>query len=132
MPGIDRERRQHRVDLGEEALAERGVMLGDLGVVDDLDALARQLAAELAVRRRVLRDQVHDAAPALGELLLRRRPIADRRHASEARRTPQARDPDLEELVEIRREDREELHAFQQRVPLVSRLVQDARVELDP
>ena len=38
----------------------------------------------------------------------------------------QAGDPDLEELVEVAREDRQELDPLEQRVALVARLVQDA------
>ena len=44
----------------------------------------------------------------------------------------QAGDPDLEELVEVAREDGQELDPLEQRVALVARLVQDARVELEP
>jgi hypothetical protein len=44
----------------------------------------------------------------------------------------QPRDPDLEELVEIAREDGEESSAVEQRVALVARFVEDAGVELQP
>ena len=46
---IDGEGRQDRVDLGEELLAQRGVMLRHLGVVDDLDALASEQTPQLPV-----------------------------------------------------------------------------------
>ena len=44
---IDGERRQDREDLVEEPLAERGVVLGDRRVVDDLDAVLGELRADL-------------------------------------------------------------------------------------
>ena len=44
----------------------------------------------------------------------------------------QAGDADLEELVEVAREDRQELDPLEQWVPGVARFVQDPRVELQP
>ena len=41
-------------------------------------------------------------------------------------------DPDLEELVEVAREDREEPGSLQERIPLVAGLVEDAVVEVQP
>src|SRR5665811_1695364 len=44
----------------------------------------------------------------------------------------QARDADLEELIEVRGEDRQELRALQKRVALVASLVEDAGIEVQP
>jgi hypothetical protein len=44
----------------------------------------------------------------------------------------QARDPDHEELVQVRREDGAELDALEQRLRLLGGEVEDARIELDP
>ena len=44
----------------------------------------------------------------------------------------QAGHPDLEELVEVAREDGQELHPFEQRIALVARFVEHAGVELEP
>src|SRR4029453_3809917 len=44
----------------------------------------------------------------------------------------EAGDADLEEFVQVAREDRQEPNAFQDRVALVARLVQDAGVEVEP
>ena len=63
MPGIDRERRQDREDLVEEALAERLVVLGDRGVVEELDALGGERPADVEVDRGVVGDEVEDALP---------------------------------------------------------------------
>src|ERR1019366_8891815 len=43
-----------------------------------------------------------------------------------------AGDPDLEELVEVVREDRQELHPLEQRCPRIAGFVQHATVELQP
>ena len=72
MAGIDRERREDRVDLVEESLAERSMVLGDRGVVDDLDAFAEQGMADLGVRRAKLLDELQDARTGGGDLLGRR------------------------------------------------------------
>ena len=55
-----------------------------------------------------------------------------RGEARVVRRRPDQRHPLHEELVQVRREDREELHALEQRRPLVERLLQHAPVELEP
>ena len=57
VPGIDREGRQDREDLVDEALAQALVMVGDLAVVEDRDALFGQLVAELGEDRRVVADR---------------------------------------------------------------------------
>jgi len=44
----------------------------------------------------------------------------------------QARDPDHEELVEVRMEDREELHALEERPRGIHRLLEHAPVEREP
>ena len=44
----------------------------------------------------------------------------------------QAGDAELEELVEVAGEDRQELRPLEERVPCVPSLVQDPRVELQP
>ena len=130
---IDRERRQDREDLVEEALAQRVVALGDRRVVDELDALLGERRGgrprrspsgrrRARARARARRVELFLGGPAVGragdlarlDLLL------------------QAGDADLEELVEVAGEDGQELDPLEQRVALVARLVQDARVELEP
>ncbi len=44
----------------------------------------------------------------------------------------QSRDADLEKLIEIRARDREKLHALEQRIGRIERLVQDPLIELEP
>ena len=72
MARIDGKRREDRVDLVEKSLAQRLVVLGDRGVVDDLDAFAEQGMADLGVRRAKLLDEFQDTRTGGGDLLGRR------------------------------------------------------------
>ena len=131
--GVHGERREHREDLVVEAAPEVLVVLGDLVVVEDLDALGGQPGADRRTRsrraRRSARGRGRGSRRAAG-------PASGRRscwgEAAGLDLAAQARHADLEELVEVGGEDREELDALEQRVPGVARLVEDAGVELDP
>src|SRR5262245_1410028 len=112
MPGIDRQRREHREDLVEETLAERLVVLWDRGVVDDRDACRGQRRSQVEEDRRMLGDELEDAFPGRGELLGRRAPIRRPGDGPGLDLLTQASDPDLEELVEVAGEDRRELDAL--------------------
>ena len=102
---IDRERRQDREDLVVEPLSERVMVLGDLVVVEDLDPLGRQLPAEFDEDRRVLGDQAEDPFPGRGQLLGGGQAVRRPGRCAGLDLLAQARDPDLEELVEVARED---------------------------
>ena len=78
---IDRQRRQDREDLVEEALAEGLVVLGDRGVIDELDALGGERPPDRDVDRRVIGHELED--PLRG-----RRPAARRRSARRASGRP--------------------------------------------
>ena len=69
-PGVDGERRQDREDLVEEPLAEGVVVLGDRGVVEELDALGRERAPDVDEDRRMVGDELEDPLPGGGELLV--------------------------------------------------------------
>ncbi len=129
---IDRQRRQDREDLVEEALAERLVVLGDRGVVDELDALGGERAPDRDVDRRVIGDELEDALAGRGQLLVGGPAVGRAGDLAGLDLLAQAGDPDLEELVEVAGEDGQELDPLEQRVALVARLVQDAGVELEP
>ena len=130
--GVDRERRQHREDLVEEAPAQLDVALRPLVVADDADLLLGQLLANVRPRRRVFLD--HGQQPGADGVKGLGRAHAVRRRARVAGRDllAQAGDAHLEELVEVAGEDRQEADALEQRVALVDGLVQDALVELEP
>ena len=129
---VDRERRQDREDLVEEALAEGVVVLGDRGVVDDLDALDGQLPPDVGVDRRQLVDEGEDPVAGGVELLLRRPAVGRVGGAADLRLLAQPGDPDLEELVEVAGEDGQELDPLEQRIALVACLEEHAGVELQP
>ena len=129
---IDGERRQHREDLVEEALAERLVVLGDRRVVEQFDPLGGQRPPDRDVDRRVVGDELEDARAGGRELLLGGPPVGRAGDLAGLDLLAQAGDADLEELVEVAGEDGQELHPLEQRIALVARLVQDAGVELEP
>ena len=132
-PRLERERRQHRRDLAREHAGQ---------VRRDVRAPGR--AVEQANPRRVERGaQVrpdielvaqHPPCARLhgGQLLLG--VVAVGRHLVGAgvQLLERRRHPDHEELVEVRRRDGEELHAFEQRVGGVAGLIEHALVELEP
>ena len=80
----------------------------------------------------MLRDQLPDAVADGVQLLGGRQAVRDCGGATRLVLAPQAGHADLEELVQVGREDREELDALEERVAGVAGLVEDARVELDP
>ena len=134
MPGVERERRQHRVDVPAVVVVE--VRLDRRGVVrrvEDPDAVRGEQRAEdvgpaaLDVVRHPL------GAPADGvELLLRAHSVGRQHLAVGAELAQQRGHADHEELVEVGRDDREELDPLEQRVTLVLGLQQDPLVELQP
>ena len=71
-----------------------------------------------------------DQLEAVGDLLLRRAAVGRDRVELRADLLLEAADPLLEELVEVRADDREELHALEQRHALVLGLVQHAPAEV--
>ena len=93
---------------------------------------ASERAPDLGVDRAELRDELQDARPGRGELLGGRPAVRRQRRRSGVHLLAQAGDADLEELVEVAGEDRQELDPLEQRVALVAGLEQDARVELEP
>ena len=129
---IDRERGQDGVDLVEEALAERGVMLGDVRVVDDLDAFGGKRPPDLDEDRRMVGDERQDPLANGRDLFPRRPPVGGPSDGARLDLLAQARDADLEELVEIAGEDGQELDPLEQRITGVASLVEHARVELEP
>ena len=106
MAGIDREWRQDREDLVEEALAQGLVMLGDLGVVDDMDPLQSQGAPQLDEDVREFGDEFEYPFPGGRELFRRRPPVGRSGDGARLDLLTQAGDTDLEELVEVASEDR--------------------------
>ena len=132
MAGRHGERCQDREDLLEVALAQLGVLLGDLRVVDDRDALRGEPAAKVADEERVIEDEAGDPLADGGELLGRGAPVGRVLGAAGRHLLHESRHPHLEELVQVGREDGQELGPLEEGVPLVPRLVQDAGIEVEP
>ena len=108
------------------------MMLGDGGVVEDLDALVRERAPDVDVDGRVVRHEPERALADGRELLLGRPPVGGSGDLAGLDLLAQAGDAHLEELVEVAGEDRQELDPLEQRVSFIARLVQDTSVEFQP
>ncbi len=132
--GTHRQRREDGVDLAVEALVDGAALVGaEVGVVRDPDARRGEPGAHLLVPDagllgRLLGDALVDAV----EHLLAREPVRSRGQAAGLERVLHRRHAHHEELVQVAREDREELAALQQRHARVARQRQDARVEVEP
>ena len=130
--GIDRERGQDREDLLEEAFAKRLVVLRDRAVVDELDAFLGKRRPDVNGDARVFDGQLERPLSDGCKLVFGRAAVGRAGHPARLDLLAEARDADLEELVEVAREDRQELDPLEQRVANVTRLVEDPRVELEP
>ena len=134
VPRVDGERRQHGIHLRIEVRVDPQTLL----VIELVDCdeshtnapqqreqhLVQQLSLPSDQRAHPLVDQF--------ELFGRRESVSRGLEHAGRELPPQASDADHVELVEIRREDREELEPLEQRRALVLRLVKHSRIELEP
>ena len=131
---VDGERHQHREDLALEVLGHAGALVVlELVPRDDLDAGIRQRRAHLRCPRvRVTQLKRVRIGRDVGEHLLRR--AADVRGNGEPRDDAalQARDAHHEELVEVAREDRQEVGALKHRQRGILGELEHALVESQP
>ncbi len=130
--GVDGQGRQDREDLVDEHPPQLEVALGPLVVADDADALVGQRLAHLGEGEGLLADEVEHLAARLREGLRGAAPVGSQLRVPGLDLLLEAGHADLEELVEVAREDGQEADALEERVALVARLVQDARVEVEP
>ncbi len=128
---IERQRGQGRQDGTLEVLAQLLAFDGrKVVVVGDVNPRIGQRRADLlAITRRLPLEQRPSRLEGRRPLLVGRAPV--RRLLGHAGRDLlfQPADALAEELVEVRGDDREELHALQQRVVPVERLVEDPSLE---
>ena len=129
--GVQPDRRQHREQLAEEVIPDPEFLRrGPVLAAAEADAFVRKLRQQDFIEERVLRlDQQPDFADhecidfdrvfAVGAGLV----------DVELDLLLQAGHPDLDEFVQVGRNDAQELESFQQRHGLVGRLGQDAPVE---
>ena len=131
---VHRQRRQHR----QHVLAEERAELNLLGRIHlapghEADARAGERGHELGAHEVI--ERLHLRVRALadgGQLLRRREPRRVGGHLAVADRMADQRDAHHEKLVEIRRDDRRELDALEQRVGRVCRFLEHALVERQP
>ncbi len=133
---VDRQRGEHRVDLAVEEVIEVGVLIRvQLAGRADPDAVLEELGAYLGVPDLIHPpdevvgssgdlDELGQGPHAVGGRVLRLEVLVDLRL--------QPGDADLEELVEVRRADRQEAQPLQQGIGGIPRLHQHAIVEVEP
>ncbi len=134
LAGPDRERGEHRIDVAVEAHGERLELgLVELGGPRDHDPLLGKRRPELAGPEARLggRERRYPLLD-LDENLFRQTPV--RRANAEAGLVlaDEAGHAHHEELVQVRREDRAELDALEERDGRVGRELEHPRVELEP
>src|SRR5688572_14958981 len=134
MARVHGERRQHREHLGLEEHVD-GIPLRrrEFAHVHELDTGAVERGYQSLVETFLLsREQL--AHPLVDGLELCRRGEAVRtaRRYPGRHLPPKASDAHHVELVEVRAEDRQELQPLEKRIALVERLMEHARVELEP
>jgi hypothetical protein len=133
MTGIDGERRENGKDLRLEVLVD-GPPLDRRQIIDceESHAVRRQLHEELLEASALQLHQPRDLGVDRIELILRRTAVVRPLHHARRDLTAESRDANHVELVEVRREDRQELDALEQRRPRVQCLMKDAGVEGKP
>ena len=117
MSRVDGERRQHREDLLPEYLAEMlHFSFSQIALTADGDPFALQRRLHFLFPDAVLlRDQLPDDLTNAFQLIHRRHPVgAGALGDARLHLLLQATDPHHEKLVEVRAEDRQKLHAFEQ------------------
>ena len=134
MRGVDRERREHREDAVAEPPAEEFLVgVRQLLPVHEADAFLLERRQQVA-GDQLVRPGLQPRDPFTDRLKLLARTHAVRRRRRHARLDLflEAGDADLEELVEVLRVDRDELHPFEQRARRVLGERQHAVVEVQP
>ena len=130
---IEGERRQNGTDLTREvgvkmfANLRRPVLR-----LAEHDLLGRQKRPQLFPALSEVVQHLHTAAAHRGELLQRVEAVRCDVFDSLPQILLRRRDANHEELVEIRRGNREEFHSFEQRMRRIEGLVEDALIELEP
>jgi hypothetical protein len=130
--GIEPDRGEDRHHLAEEVVAHPGLLRGvPLRAAQEPDAFLRERGQDLVVEEPVLRlDDALGARGHLAEHLQRREAVGARGARGELDLLLHAREPDLEELVQVRGDDAEEAQPLERRHRAVLGLGQHAAVEL--
>src|SRR4051812_18149580 len=131
MTRVDREWRENREDLVEEARAHLVVAFRPFVVADYANLLVGELLAHLRPCFRMCRDHRQQPRSNRVERLCGAHAVRRRVRSSGGNLLLQPCDADLEELVEIAGNDGEVAGALEQRIARVASLVQDAILELE-
>ena len=133
LTGADRERCEHRVDLAVKLTLELLELLrAQVFDAANGDSLGSEGWTKLAFPElRLQCQQLENALPDASERLLGCEPVRRANQDARLGLPEESRDPHLEELVEVRGEDRAELHTLEQRQRLVRRQLENASVELE-
>ena len=131
MRRIEADRREKRDHFPQEIVVQPGALFPrPLGLGEEAHALLRKLRKNLLVEQPVLlSDQRVGALAHQGENLRRRRLYGNRYLIAEPDALLQLGDADLEELIEVARQDAKEPQPFQRRNPPVLGLCEHALVE---
>ena len=128
---VEADRRQHRQHFALEVVVHPGALRVVPGAApQELDPRLRELRQQHIVQKlELLRDEVARLARDDRERLLRRHPVRPRIGDAELDLLLDAGDADLEELVEVRRDDGQEAQPLEQRHGLVGGLREHAPLE---
>ncbi len=133
MRRVQSHRADHRQQLLLEVLAQPFFLrVAPLAAAHEMDLLVRELRDQHFVEDPVLLTDhlvgpLADGGEDLGGRLL----VGVDLHRAGFGLLQQARDPDLEELVEVGAADAEELEALEQRIRRILRLLEHAMIELE-
>jgi hypothetical protein len=133
VPGVERQRGEHRADVAREVAVQVFVDLRRPALrIEQADLLVLEQLAER--RPRGGHGLEHHVRARAHRFELLARGVAVGCHVFDAGPEPAHRggDADHEELVEVGAGDRQELHPLEQRMALVLRLREHALVELEP
>ncbi len=133
MPRVDGKRSQHGEDLRLEVFVDLPPLgRGEIAHAKQTDVVPRGLVEKRREAAALHRAQARDLGVDRVELLLRGETVRRRQDDAGRDLTPQSRDANHVELVEVRAEDREEFDALEQWHPRVECLLQHTRVERQP
>ena len=131
--GVQPDGREERHHLAEEIVADPLLLRRrPLGAAQEPDAFLRERGKDLLVQEPVL--ALDDALRARGDLaehLERLHAVGARGRGAELDLLLHARDADLEELVQVRRDDAQELQPLEERHRLVLGLREHASIEFE-
>jgi hypothetical protein len=130
----DREGGQHRIDLALEETFELGALVV-VAVVNSLDAdpaLGERGHEVVRPEAGLRRAQLADAPADLGQRCQWRPPVGRAHREPGGGLAHQTGHPHHEELVEVRGEDRAELHALEEGDLVVGGKLEQARIEVEP